>query len=173
MSLKSFDKFCEKMILAEPGSEKEIFDERQKQIQVHLVIQAMVCFILLMLAHCIVSDLIYKWSESNLVPFLLFAMISVIFYIIRAGIMGCYIGVNGAVARYIPAGMCIAMGILNGFRAFLKLYEGEFAAVKNGVVADSFLELCSWLLMMVSGILTIHFIKKSEKESEKDSEKGT
>ncbi|MGN0683232.1 MAG: hypothetical protein ACI4JY_06090 [Oscillospiraceae bacterium] len=169
MSLKSFDKFCEKMILAEPGSEKEIFDERQKQIQVHLVIQAMVCFILLMLAHCIVSDLIYKWSESNLVPFLLFAMISVIFYIIRAGIKGCYIGVNGAVARYIPAGMCIAMGILNGFRAFLKLYEGGFAAVKNGVVTDNLLELCSWLLMMITGLLTFFFINKSERERKQNT----
>lgn len=169
MSLKSFDKFCEKMILAEPGSEKEIFDERQKQIQSHLVIQAMVCFILLMLAHCIVSDLIYKWSESNLVPFLLFAMISVIFYIIRAGVKGCYVGVNGAVARYIPAGMCIAMGILNGFRAFLKLYEGEFAAVKNGVVTDNLLELCAWVLMMVSGLLTFFFINKSERERKQNT----
>lgn len=169
MSLKSFDKFCEKMILAEPGSEKEIFDERQKQIQGHLVIQSMIFFILLMLAHCIVSDLIYKWSESNLVPFLMFAMFSVIFYIIKAGIKGCYVGVNGGVARYIPAGMCIAMGILNGFRAFLKLYEGEFAAVKNGVVTDNLLELCAWLLMMVSGLLTFFFINKSERERKQNT----
>lgn len=169
MSLKSFDKFCEKIILAEPGSEKEIFDERQKQIQGHLVIQAMICFILLMLAHCIVSDLIYKWAESNLVPFLLFAMISVIFYIIRAGVKGCYVGVNGAVARYIPAGMCIGMGILNGFLAFLKLKEGEFAAIENGVVTDNLLELCSWLLMMVSGLLTFFFINKSERERKQNT----
>ncbi|MGN0639363.1 MAG: hypothetical protein ACI4JT_00275 [Oscillospiraceae bacterium] len=166
MSLKSFDKFCEKMILAEPGSEKEIFDERQKQIQLHLVIQAMVCFILLMLVHCVVSDLFHKWSESTLLPFLLFAMISVIFYIIRAGVKGCFIGVNGAVARYVPAFMCILLGVLNSFRAFCELNEANFAIIKDRAVTDSFLGLCTYVLMIVSGILTFIFIKKSEKESE-------
>ena len=169
MSLKSFDKFCETMITAKPGSEQEIFDERQKQIQTQIVIQSMVCFILMMLVHCVVSDLIRKWSESNLLPFLLFAMICVIFYIIRAGIKGCYIGVNGAAARYIPAFMCILLGGLNSFRAFWGLEENHFAIIKNGVIADSFLELCSWGLMIVSGILTIIFIKKNANENKEQS----
>ena len=44
MSLKSFDKFCERMILAEPGSEKEIYDERQKQIRTQLTVEALTVF---------------------------------------------------------------------------------------------------------------------------------
>lgn len=165
MSMKSFDKFCEKIILAEPGSEKEIFDERQKQIQGQLVIQSMIFFILLMLAHCIVSDLFYKWSESNLVPFLLFAHISVIFYIIKAGIKGCYIGVNGMFARYVPAALCISLGALNGFRFFLEIAQVHFEIIKNGVVTDNFLWLCVYLLLIITGILSIVIIKKYIKEN--------
>lgn len=170
MSLKSFDKFCEKMILAEPGSEKEIFDERQKQIQLHLVIRAMCCFIVLMFVHCWVSDFIRKWSESNLLPFLLFAMISVILYIISAGIKGCFIGVNGAFARYVPAFTCIFLGVLNGLSGFCELEEAHFAIIRNGAVTDNFLGLCFYALMIVTGILTFLFIKKSAKESEEEKE---
>ncbi len=166
MSLKSFDKFCEKMITAKPGSEKEIFDERQKQIQLHLVIHAMVCFTVLMFVHCLVSDFFHKWSESNLLTFLLFAMISVIFYIIKAGVKGCFIGVNGAFSRYVPAFMCILLGALNGFREFLELEEAHFAIIKNKAVTDNFLGLCTYFLMIVAGILTFVFIKKNAKESE-------
>lgn len=166
MSLKSFDEFCKKMILAEPGSEKEIFDERQKQIQVHLVIQSMACFIILMLIHCVVSDFFCKWSEGSVLPFLLFVMIAVIFYIVKAGIKGCYIGVNGGFSRYVPAFMCVLLGVMNSFRSFMEIEESHFVIVKNGAVTDSFLGLCTYLLMAVSGVLTIIFIKKSGKEAE-------
>lgn len=169
MSLRSFDEFCKKMILAEPGSEKEIFDERQKQIQVHLVIQSMVCFILLMLIHCVVSDYFYKWSETSVLPFLLFAMISVIFYIIKSGIKGCFIGVNGGFSRYVPAFMCVLLGFMNSFRAFMEIEESHFIIIKNGAITDSFLGLCTYVLMAVSGILTLLFIKKFGKEREKQS----
>lgn len=169
MSLKSFDKFCETMITAKPGSKQEIFDERQKQIQTHLVIQSMVLFILMMLAHCVISDIFYKWSESTLFPFLLFAMICVIFYIIKAGVKGCYVGVNGGKGRYFPAYMCILIGVTNSFRTFFELEKDHFAIVRNGVVNDNFLEICSFVLMMLSGILTIIFIKKNANENKEQS----
>lgn len=43
MSMKSFDKFCERIILAEPGSQKEIFDERQRQQRTQLTVEALRC----------------------------------------------------------------------------------------------------------------------------------
>ena len=41
MSLKSFDKFCERLILSEPGSQKEVFDERQNVMRSRLAIEAL------------------------------------------------------------------------------------------------------------------------------------
>ena len=169
MSLKSFDKFCEKMILAEPGSEKEIFDERQKQIQTRLGIQSMVCFIFMMLVHCVVSDFFCKWSESNTFPFLLFAFICLIVFIIRASVKGCYVGVNGGKGRYFASGICILTGLLNGFRAFWAVKERSFVIIDNGVIINSFLELFIYVLMIVTGILTIIFIKKNANENKEQS----
>jgi len=44
MSMKSFDKFCERIILAEPGSQKEIFDERQRQQRTQLTVEALLIY---------------------------------------------------------------------------------------------------------------------------------
>lgn len=167
MSLKSFDKFCEAMVNPDKDKYQEIFDERQKQMQIHLVVEAMIIFVLLMFLHCLISDFFLKWSESNLLPMLLYAIICVIYYIIRAGIKGCYIGVNGAVSRYFPAFMCIFLGFMNGFRELVELSDNGYSIVKEGMLTDNFIGLIVYALMMMTGIFTVIFIKRSEKEEKK------
>lgn len=164
MSLKSFDKFCETLITAAPGSQQEIFDERQKQMQIHIVVQAMTGFILLTFVHCFIYDYLYKWSESIVFPLILFTMVAVIFYVIKAGVKGCYIGINGSFSRYTPAIMCLIFGFLNGFNCFMEIDEG---IIKRGALSNSFVGVCAFSLMFVSGILTIFFINKSNKEDKK------
>lgn len=169
MSMKSFDKFCEAMINPDKDKYQEIFDERQKQMQLHIVIEALVIFVLIMFAHCVISDCLIRWSESNTLPMLLYAMICVLYYIIKAGVKGCFIGVNGAVARYVPAGMCILLGFMNGFRTVIELSDDGWAVIKDNMVTDSFIGLLTYALMMLTGVFTIIFIKKSEKEEQKSS----
>lgn len=65
MSMKSFDKFCEKMILGEPGSEKEIFDERQKQLRTHILVQSLVIYAIAS-ALCVVLNEFTGFLESCL-----------------------------------------------------------------------------------------------------------
>lgn len=56
MSLKSFDKFCERMILAEPGSQKEIFDERQKIVRSRITIEALLIFGCSAILNCMIME---------------------------------------------------------------------------------------------------------------------
>lgn len=168
MSLKSFDKFCETMVNPDKSKNlEEIFDERQKQVQIHLVVETLVIFAALVFIHCIISDFIIKWSESNLLPMLLYAMLCVNYYIIRAGVKGCFVGVNGAFARYAPTFMCIILGFANGFRALSELSDNGYEIVKESMLTDDFIGLITYALMMTTGILSAIFIKKSNKEREK------
>lgn len=169
MSMKSFDKFCEAMINPNNDKNQEIFDERQKQMQLHVVIEAFIVFVSLVFVHCIVCDFFFKWSESNILPMLLYAMICVLYYIIRSGVKGCFIGINGAVAKYVPAGLGIFLGFMNGFRTVLELSEDGWAVIKDNMVTDSFIGLLTYALMMLTGLFTIFFIKKSEKEEQKSA----
>ena len=64
MSMKSFDKFCEKMILGEPGSEKEIYDERQTQLRTHILVQSLVIYAIAS-ALCVVLNEFIGFLESD------------------------------------------------------------------------------------------------------------
>ncbi len=169
MSMKSFEKFCEAMINPDKDKNQEIFDERQKQMQLHIVIESLVIFVMIMFVHCFISDFFVKWSESTMFPMLLYAMICVIYYIIRSGVKGCFVGVNGAVARYVPAGVCILLGFMNGFREILELSDDGWAVVKEGLVSDHLISCAAFALMLISGVITIIFISKSEKEEQKSA----
>lgn len=60
MSMKSFDKFCERMITAEPGSEKEIFDERQNVMRMRLAIEALLICVGLIFINSIIAETIIE-----------------------------------------------------------------------------------------------------------------
>ncbi len=60
MSMKSFDKFCERLILAEPGSEKEVFDERQRLIQQRLAVEALLIYVGVTLINTMMMEIFYQ-----------------------------------------------------------------------------------------------------------------
>ena len=71
MSLKSFDKFCENLILTEPGSQKIIYDERQKIVQMKIGIETLIIFGGAATLNCLAMDLIYQYAESYTAPLVL------------------------------------------------------------------------------------------------------
>lgn len=161
--MKSFDKFCEAMVNPEENKGREIFDERQKQLQLHLAIRAMAVFIVLMFLHTVISECIYKWSDSDLMPMLLFVMLSLLFYIISAEVKGCFIGVSGSAARYVPGFLCIIIGFMNGLGEFLRFADSGFAIISNGMVVKQFTVLLCYVLLITAGILTVIFIGRERK----------
>ena len=101
MSMKSFDKFCEKLITAEPGSEKEIFDERQSVMRMRLAIEALLICVGLIFINGVISEMIIErqWAEYMSVVNLLFAVLCVLWWIIRCAAKGCLVAVSGRTAQ--------------------------------------------------------------------------
>ncbi|MBP1580654.1 MAG: hypothetical protein J6B57_11265 [Oscillospiraceae bacterium] len=107
MSMKSFDKFCEKIILGEPGSEKEIFDERQKQQRTQLLVEAFLFYsvataVLLLLNEI---DETPRFFESSFSVLALCAGAAVLWWTIRAAVKGCLFGVSGRQTLYSSIGL--------------------------------------------------------------------
>lgn len=142
MSMKSFDKFCERMILAEPGSEKEIFDERQNQQRSALTIEALVLYAALTAVFVFLND-DYHFVQSSFAGLVFFAGAAYLWWVIRANAKGCMFGVSGKQVLYnaICAAVevpLLAIVLLPDSPEGAKLAEGgaltDFAVVSAGIV---------------------------------------
>lgn len=167
MSMKSFDKFCEKLITAEPGSEKEIFDERQNVMRMRLAIEALFICVCLILINGIVTEMVvkYQWAEYMMTADLLFAVLSMLWWIIRCAVKGCLVAVSGRIAQKTAAVMSVLVGALNGLRYALDIGEESFL-IKDGRLSADFVFLICFALMIVCGIFMFTAIRREEKREE-------
>lgn len=166
MSLKSFDKFCEKMILGEPASQKEIMDERQKIVRTRILVEALVIFSGLSFINCWVMDMAYQWTETYAAPMMMFFMICMIYFNIRCFAKGCLIGINGGSQAKFTAFYAILMGALSLIRDVFR-DESERALFSDGKFTDDLCIMITWILFLVFGVVSLILIKLTRK-----SEKG-
>ncbi len=169
MSLKSFDKFCEDLILKEPESNKIILDERQKIQRSRILTETLIIFSGLAFVNCLIMDLAYQWAETYAAPLLVFMFICACYYNIRCAAMGCLVGINGERSAKFSAGYCIFMGIMMSIK-FAFSGEEQRALFADGRLTDNFCFLLGWILAIACGILTLIFIKASRKEKEDDEQ---
>lgn len=173
MSLKSFDKFCEDLILKEPGSAKVIFDERQRLVQMKLGIEALTIFGALTLINCLVMDMGYQYAELYSAPIFLIMFFCALYYSIRCAAKDCLVGIGGEKSLKFSAGYAIFMGIMMMIK-FIFDREEEFTALKDGKISDDLCLLLIWILAIFYGILTFLLIniytKKKEREKEDHDE---
>lgn len=167
MSMKSFDKFCEKLITAEPGSEKEIFDERQNVMRMRLAIEALLICIGLIFVNGVISEMIIErqWAEYMSAVNLLFVVLCVLWWIIRCAAKGCLVAVSGRIAQKTSAVMSILVGVLNGVRYALDFGEEDFF-IKDGKLSADFVFLICFVLMIVCGVFLFTAIRREEKREE-------
>ena len=99
MSMKSFDKFCERIILAEPGSQKEIFDERQRQQRTQLTVEALLIYCTAS-ALCVLLNEDFGFLESSFSGMVFIAAAAFLWWTIRALVKGCLFGVSGKQVIY-------------------------------------------------------------------------
>lgn len=170
MSLKSFDKFCEKMILGEPGSEKEIFDERQNVMRSRLAIEALLIYMGLTLVNSMVTELFWQWAESMTTVTLLFMVICLLWWEIRCAVKGCMLAVSGRFAQKSSAVMVIVIGVLNGLRYVFDIGEEDYF-ITNGKLSGDFVFALCFLLMIVCGIFMLCVMRHEEKKNEIETEK--
>ena len=170
MSLKSFDKFCEDLILKEPGSDKIILDERQKIMRSKILTETLVIFSVLSFVNCFIMDMFYQWAETYAAPLVVFMFICGCYYIIRCAATGCLVGINGERSAKFSAGYCIFMGIMMSVKYAFTGDEKERALFADGKLTDNFCFLMGWILAIVCGVLTIILIKKCRKDKEDDEQ---
>lgn len=166
MSLRSFDKFCEKMILGEPASQKEIMDERQKIVRTRILVEALVIFSGLSLINRLVMDKVYQWTETYAAPMMMFLMICMIYFNFRCFAKGCLIGINGGGQAKFTAFYAIFMGALSLCR-FSFGEEPEQQFFSDGKLTDDLCILITWILFIVFGAVSLILIKLTKR-----SEKG-
>lgn len=162
--MKSFDKFRKNLGNDSSNNEPEIFDERQKQIRSRLIIESLIIFVIAVITNCIIYDLVYKWSESLSAPLFVLIMFCVLYYIVRSGIKGCFVGVGGPGTRYFASITCIIIGLANIFRCLKNVSKDGLVFIVNNVVSDNFLEIIAYILLTVAGICCFVTFKRNMKK---------
>lgn len=166
MSMKSFDKFCEKLILTEPGSEKEVYDERQRIMQQHLGIEALMICVGATLINTLVMEHLYQWAESPTTAALLFVVLCMLWWQIRCAVKGCMAPVSGKYAQRISAVTVIIIGVTNSLRYLFDIGEEDYFVV-DGRLSGDFMFAVSLLLLAGCGIFMLCVNRHEEKKEEK------
>lgn len=153
MSMKSFDKFCEKIILSEPGSEREIFDERQKQMRTQLLVQALTIYAVASAA-CVMLNEDIGFLESSLSGMVFIASAAYLWWVILAAVKGCLFGVSGKQVIY-NAIFDIALIPVIIVMIMPEDDEPPFTFVRNGVLTTHGMLIAAYALFIVSSIVIV------------------
>lgn len=164
MSLKSFDKFCEKIVNNEPLKQKEIFDERQRVMRLRFAIEALFICIGLIFVNDVITNL-YQWAELGVTADLLFAMLCLLWWEIRCAAKGCMVAVSGRFAQKTSAVMSVILGVLNGMRYALEIGAEDFF-IKDNKLSSNFMFLMCSMMLIVCGIFMLTAILREEKREQ-------
>lgn len=169
MSLKSFDKFCENLILKEPGSEKVIYDERQKLMQMKIGIETLIIFAAAAVLNCVIMDTVYQYAESYSMPIVLIMLFCAFYYNFRCAAKDCLIGINGERSLKYSSISSIIMGIGLSMQYIFK-EEDRSLPIVNGQISDDLLFMITAITAIIFGItmliLVSHIQKKKNEKSE-------
>lgn len=168
MSLESFDKFCEKIIMGEPGSEKEVYDERQNQIRTKLTIEAMWVYIVTSAIFALTCEPI-NWCESVFALMAFSASVSYLWWVIRNIAKDSLFGVRGS-TTITTAIVMIVQGIMYILLNFDETDENADFFINNGVVSDNIVIVISLLMMVLSGIIVVaaNYIRKHKQNGDSE-----
>lgn len=162
MSVESFD---ENNLI----SEKKIFDERQKGLQIKIGREAMFIFAALALIYSISMD-INRWTESISPAMLLILCICTLWYVIRCAIKGCMVAVSGRRTQIISF-ICITAGsVLQSIHWVTQIGKSDFL-LKNGMLSDSFMFTAAFILLIICGTISLFAIYRENKMSKGDGTK--
>ena len=164
MSMKSFDKFCENIILGEPASQKEIFDERQKLQRTQLTVEALIAYGIMSAIAVMSNEIIYQWCEGNIMVMMLCMALCLLWWVVRNASKGSLFGVSGIGFQYTAIGsLCWLPYFIYTF--FLKP-EREFAVVRNEMLSSEFVASVALGIYFATDIVVL-VIKICEKKREK------
>ncbi len=160
MSLKSFDKFCEKMITGEPSSEKPIYDERQNIVRSRLIIEALTIYGAASIIDAALNELVYMWCESVFAQLVLIAALCLMWYLIRCAAKGALFGVNGTYFAKITGCGWVGMGV---FFALYFAFGDDVSVVTDGALSGDIVFVISYVLLALCGIFQIIMARREDK----------
>ncbi|MGN0597421.1 MAG: hypothetical protein ACI4J1_08870 [Ruminiclostridium sp.] len=166
MSLKSFDKFCENIILGENGAEKPIYDERQNIVRSQQITEALIIYACLTAINTFFMEAVYQWCSSYFVTLALFGVICVIWWLIRCSAKGALFGVNGTTYAKFVSSCWIGIGLFN---TITYLFQEE-PLLENGMVGESFLLMISFSLLGLCGIYYLAMACREDKRREREEQ---
>ena len=165
MSLKSFDKFCEDMIMGRGGSEKEILDERQNQVRTKLTIEALVVYISAVLVNSFIMDLLYQWCESFSLPMVLLAAVCYLYWIVRNAVKGSLFGVKGTrSAKYTAFIMMLESFLFSFSYIFPEIGEEQGYFFSEGKATNDFVCAVTFVVVFVGGVVIFALAKRYDKK---------
>lgn len=167
MSMKSFDKFCEKLILTEPGSEKEVFDERQRIMQQRLAVETLLIYVGVTLLNTMVMEMFYQWAESWMAAAFLFVVLCMLWWQIRCAVKGCMAPVSGKYVQRFSAVTVIIIGATNSLRYLLDIGEENYF-VADGRISGDFMFAVSNLLLVGCAIFMLCVNRHEEKKESEE-----
>ncbi len=168
MSMKSFDKFCERLILAEPGSEKEVFDERQRVIQQRLAVEALLIYVGVTLINTMMMEIFYQLAESWMAATFLFVVLCLLLWQIRCAVKGRMAPVSGKYIQRVTAVMVIIMGASNALRYLVGIGEENYFVV-YGRLSGDFMFMVSGLLLAGCGKFMLCVNQHEKKKESEDA----
>lgn len=164
MSLKSFDKFCEKIIMGEPDPiyRKEIFDERQNQVRSKLIIEALTVFGAAVSLNTLIMDCGLKWCEGYFAPVVLIIALCYMYWLIRVVKKGALFGVEGTAKAEHNAGTVIGMSIVYWLLIFLN-EDREIYIFRDGMLSEFFVMMLFYVIAVVCGVATLVLAHKEKR----------
>ncbi|MCM1298823.1 MAG: hypothetical protein NC203_03770 [Firmicutes bacterium] len=180
MSLKSFDKFCENMILGPEKydyRQKEIYDERQNQVRQKLITEALLVYCGAVFVNTVVMENIYQWCSSYLAPIIFLAMVCYFYWMLRCKAMGCLFGVGSSYNTKWTGWILIIESIMFELLCIdditAALGEGKSFFFNDGMVEANFLLSLVFPLISTVGIITVVLAKKHIRETEGEKEENS
>ncbi len=182
MSMKSFDKFCEKVINGEYDGRptKEIFDERQNILRMKLTKRALWLFVIMSGINLIVMECGPQWCESRVMSTAIFGAAAHLYWTAAAVKKDALFGLSGVepITRQMMFIFIYCLGMpLYTFTHKENADVREHFFFRNGMVSEYFAEAAALLLMVISGIImavnVVKFTRNAvcDKENTKNDDK--
>ena len=166
MSLKSFDKFCERMIMNEPVDRKEVFDERQNQLRSELTVEALWVYVGVSGIAAMINESVACFA-SVVSLLAVCASVAFLWWTIRCAAKDCMFGIKGIGA---VSGAWVLL--LEAF-AFIMMYvvdNDEPFIDENGLVGSRLMLGIGLLVLMISSLIVIVISIKRKKKENKSKE---
>lgn len=167
MSMKSFDKFCENIILGKSGSDKEIYDERQKIARMHLTVESLAVYVVLSALTLVIHDEFVRLCESSFFILALCGSAAYLWWVIRCAYKECLFGVSGKKVIYTATFLIFYLPTILIIELLPNMDE-EFTLMTESGMSDELSLIICGVLFFASSIITFAAYKKYRRKQSDD-----